>query len=73
GGAPFFRHFQYRLSGLLFAIPGVPRSEYPELPKKNIDTGMGLERMACVLQGVDTNYDSDLFMPIIEEVEKISG
>ncbi|MEZ0119697.1 UNVERIFIED_ORG: alanyl-tRNA synthetase [Heyndrickxia coagulans] len=55
------------------AIPGVPRSEYPELPKKNIDTGMGLERMACVLQGVDTNYDSDLFMPIIEEVEKISG
>ncbi|GER66253.1 alanine--tRNA ligase [Weizmannia acidilactici] len=55
------------------AIPGIPRSEYPELPKKNIDTGMGLERMACVLQGVDTNYDSDLFMPIIEKVEKISG
>ncbi|WP_018661115.1 alanine--tRNA ligase [Heyndrickxia acidiproducens] len=55
------------------ATPGLPRSEYPELPKKNIDTGMGLERMACVLQGVDTNYDSDLFMPIIEQVEKISG
>lgn len=53
--------------------PGVPRSEYKELPNKNIDTGMGLERIACVMQEVETNYDTDLFMPIIEEVERITG
>ncbi|MFA5542877.1 MAG: alanine--tRNA ligase, partial [Bacilli bacterium] len=50
---------------------GVPRDKYKELPSKNIDTGMGLERMACVIQGVDTNYETDLFMPIINEVEKL--
>ncbi len=53
--------------------PGLQRSEYPELPSKNIDTGMGLERMACVLQGVETNYETDGFMPIIEEVSRITG
>ncbi|ODJ57642.1 alanine--tRNA ligase [Brochothrix thermosphacta] len=55
------------------ADPAVPRSEYKELPNKNIDTGMGLERMACVLQEVETNFESDLFMPIINHVEKIAG
>jgi alanyl-tRNA synthetase (EC 6.1.1.7) len=33
------------------ADPSIPRSEYPELPQKNIDTGMGLERMVCIIQG----------------------
>ncbi|MDU4450469.1 MAG: alanine--tRNA ligase, partial [Staphylococcus lugdunensis] len=46
---------------------------YTPLPNKNIDTGMGLERMASVAQNVRTNYETDLFMPIIEEVEKVSG
>ena len=50
-----------------------PRSEYKELPSKNIDTGCGLERLACVMQEVETNYDTDLFMPIINEVEKLTG
>ena len=52
---------------------GVARENYKELPSKNIDTGCGLERLCCVMQGVDTNYDTDLFMPIIKKTEEISG
>ncbi|EHJ57742.1 alanyl-tRNA synthetase [Streptococcus urinalis FB127-CNA-2] len=55
------------------ADPKVPRSEYKELPSKNIDTGAGLERLVAVMQGAKTNFETDLFMPIIEEVEKLSG
>ena len=43
------------------------------LPRPSIDTGMGLERIAAVLQNVRSNYDTDLFRPLIAFVERISG
>lgn len=55
------------------ADPSVPRSEYKELPHKNIDTGAGLERLVAVMQGAKTNFETDLFLPIIKEIELISG
>lgn len=53
--------------------PAIPRSEYKELPHKNIDTGMGLERLVSIIQGGETNFDTDLFLPIIHATEKLSG
>jgi alanyl-tRNA synthetase len=43
------------------------------LPKPSIDTGAGLERLASVLQGVPTNYQTDLFLPILARAEEIAG
>ena len=52
---------------------GKKRSEYKELPNKNIDTGAGLERWACIFQDADSNFDTDLFLPIIGAIEDMSG
>lgn len=45
---------------------------YTKLKQKNVDTGMGLERTLCILQNVDSVYDTDLFTDIIKEIEKLS-
>lgn len=55
------------------AVNGVKREDYKELPHKNIDTGAGLERICCVLQNTETNFETDLFMPIIKATQKITN
>jgi alanyl-tRNA synthetase len=50
-----------------------PEDTYEPLPHKNIDTGMGLERVVSIVQNAPTNFETDLFLPIIHTVEKMSG
>ncbi len=55
---------------------GGAKEDYPilgPLPAKNIDTGMGIERVACLLQGVDNVYESDLLVPTIALTEQLTG
>ncbi len=52
---------------------GLDRKDYPELPSKNIDTGAGLERWCCIFQNVDSNFETDLFEPIIKHITELSN
>ena len=49
------------------------KGEYIEAKQKNVDTGMGVERTVAVLNGLEDNYMSDLWQPIIKRIEKLSG
>ncbi|RJR25891.1 alanine--tRNA ligase [Candidatus Microgenomates bacterium] len=49
-----------------------PEEDFKTLEQKNIDTGMGVERTTAVLNGLDDDYKTELFLPIIKEIEKIS-
>jgi alanyl-tRNA synthetase len=51
----------------------LPGGKLVPLPAQSVDTGMGLERLCCVVQGVVSNYDTDLLRPIVERAAKIAG
>lgn len=53
--------------------PEIDRKDYKELPQKNIDTGMGLERLVALIQDGETNFDTDLFLPIINAAVDMTG
>lgn len=55
----------------LIVVSRESETELKPLPKKSIDTGMGLERLVSVLQNKMSNYDTDLFIPYFEAIQKV--
>jgi alanyl-tRNA synthetase len=64
-----FMQFDRSVGGTLLT----PTGSFSKLPKPSIDTGMGLERIACVLQGKLSNYESDLFTPLLAAAARLTG
>lgn len=55
------------------AVEGQPISSFKELPQKNIDTGMGFERLISIIQDTESNFETDLFMPLINKVSTLTS
>ena len=68
---PFGKVEIWNLVFTQFNRVGPPPNNLRPLPKKNIDTGMGLERMASVLQGVESNFHIDILRPIVEAAAEV--
>jgi alanyl-tRNA synthetase len=76
GGGPASESDRYLEIWNLVFMQNIRDEDYNiigELPEKNIDTGMGLERMAILLQGADSMYETDVFAPILAEVQELAG
>ncbi|MGH0143994.1 UNVERIFIED_CONTAM: hypothetical protein FKN15_014896 [Acipenser sinensis] len=72
--AVFFKRFQLKACWDPLCVGVCMESDglLKPLPKKSIDTGMGLERLVSVLQNKMSNYDTDLFVPYFEAIQKVS-
>ena len=73
---PLPRDLEPRLHAVRARSTGAGKEDFPilgELPKKNIDTGMGVERMAYLLQGVDNVYEIDEVFPVLGRAAELSG
>jgi alanyl-tRNA synthetase len=73
GGDPSGKGFLELYNLVFMQFEQLAPGQRRPLPRPCVDTGMGLERMTAALQGVESNYDTDLFRPIVRAIDRISG
>ena len=73
GGDPSGEGFLELWNLVFMQFDQTAQGERKPLPSPSIDTGMGLERLTAILQGVESTFDTDLFQPLIREISEISG